>query len=150
MIGMSELLPVWKIFSSGSIGNKELRVFQSPMFLGEFSRSALCKSKMTYVAYIFYLVCFQMDLGFLPVHICFYFNLIQPSAKKLYKNVILLILSFKSQKNQHFLGLKIKRHYFNGGWKKSLTRNEEIFLYAALKHLSTTENQNKINISRTL
>ena len=34
--------------------------------------------------------------------------------------------------------------------KKSLTRNDVIFLYAASKHLSTTENQNKIKIYRTL
>ena len=45
-----------------------------------------------------------------PAHVCFYFNLIQQSAKKIFKNVILLILSFRSQKNRHFLGLKIKRN----------------------------------------
>ena len=32
------------------------------------------------------------------------------------------------------------------GEKKKLSRNDAIFLYAALKHLSTTENQNKIQI----
>ena len=50
-----------------------------------------------------------------PAHVCFYFNLIQASAKKTLKNVILVILSFRSKKNWHFLGLKIKRNYFNGG-----------------------------------
>ena len=39
MIGTSEPLPVLKKYISGSIGNREHRVFQSPMFLGEFSRS---------------------------------------------------------------------------------------------------------------
>ena len=33
--------------------------------------------------------------------------------------------------------------------KKSLLRNDTIFIYAALKHQSTTENQNKIKIYKT-
>ena len=54
------------------------------MFLGGvfaqlrvFSRTALCNSVETYVAYIFHLARFQMDLGFFPGNICLYFNLIQ-------------------------------------------------------------------------
>ena len=34
--------------------------------------------------------------------------------------------------------------------KKSLPRNDAIFIYAALKHQSTNENQNKIKIYKTL
>ena len=34
--------------------------------------------------------------------------------------------------------------------KKSLPRNKAIFIYTALKHQSTTENQNKIKIYKTL
>ena len=34
--------------------------------------------------------------------------------------------------------------------KKSLSRNDAIFIYAAIKHLSTTGNQNKIKIYKTL
>ena len=34
--------------------------------------------------------------------------------------------------------------------KKSLPRNDAIFIYAALKHLSTIEYQNKIKIYKTL
>ena len=86
------------------------------MQLRVFSRTAFCNSVETHVAYIFHnLVCFQIDLGFLPAHVCFYFNLIQQPAKKSLKNVILLIFSFRSQKNRHFLGLKIKRSYIKGG-----------------------------------
>ena len=34
--------------------------------------------------------------------------------------------------------------------KKSLPRNDTIFIYAASKHQSTIENQNKIKIYKTL
>ena len=34
--------------------------------------------------------------------------------------------------------------------KESLQRNDAIFIYAQLKHLSTTENQNKIKNYKTL
>ena len=34
--------------------------------------------------------------------------------------------------------------------KKSLPRNDAIFIYAALKHQSTNENQNKMKIYKTL
>ena len=37
-----------------------------------------------------------------------------------------------------------------GDEKKSLPRNGAIFMYAALKHQSTTENQYKIKIYKTL
>ena len=89
MIGMSEPLLVCKIYTSGSIGNREHRVFHSSMFLGGvfaqlrvFSRTALCNSVETHAAYIFPLVCFQINLRFLPAHVCFYSNLIQSSAEK--------------------------------------------------------------------
>ena len=34
--------------------------------------------------------------------------------------------------------------------KKSLMQNDTIFIYAALKHLPTAKNQNKMKISKTL
>ena len=84
-----------------------------------FSHTALCNSVKTHVAFIFHFICFQIDLGLLPAHVRFYFNLIQPSANFFFKNVIiLLILILRSQKNLHFLGPKIKRNYFNGERKK--------------------------------
>ena len=54
------------------------------------------------------------------------------------------------KKNGHFLELKIKRNYFHGEWKKSFTGNDGIFIYAALKHLLTAENLNKMKIYKTL
>ena len=123
------------------------------MFLGEFallrvfSRTALFNSVETYVAYIFHFVCFQMDLGFLPAHVCFYFNLIQQPAKKFKRNVILLILSFRSQKNLHFLGLTIKRNYFNGGWKKKFVAKRHNFYIRCFK---TTVNDGKFEQDKNL
>ena len=106
------------------------------MFLGEFSRSwgyfrtPHCVTAWeTHVAYIFYSVCFQMDWGFLPV--CFLFQPDTTICKKIFKNVILVILS---QKIWHFLGPKIKRNYFNGEWKKKfVAKRRDFYIVRCIK-----------------
>ena len=76
---------------------------------------------------------FPNRFGIPPGTCLFLFQPDTTTCKKIIKNVILLILSFRSQKNRHFLGLKIKRNYFNGGWKKKFAAKRCNFYIRCIK-----------------